>query len=629
MTNVFIVKIKKDVKEPLKTEAILKKAQNSYEKNKEEVYYCKEKDAKKLGDYKRENNREGFILLVEYSRQGKIDTKRINETEIERIYIGEVLLIDTQKKGNCNISYQMKRRIENKSVIINLLDGIDLNFSDDFDLNAYVIVSNMESLYKSVRDLLIQPLEQKIKNDYSEINEVYELSEFAQYNNMCRRMYGILDEDENRSEFQRDRERIVNSKAFRRLVDKAQIFSADKGDHYRTRMTHTLEVNQIAKAISICLKLNLDLTEAIALAHDLGHTPFGHQGERTINDILNNEELVGLFRITDTENDWKKEIGGFKHNFQGVRVLTKIEEKYVEYSGLDISFQVLEGVLKHTSLNDVDISEFISPDFVNELHMDYSFCTNLEGQVVAIADEIAQRGHDIDDAITSGLINIDELLNSLSAYKFQKLYELLEKEKNNIYSYARQYIDEKELIIGRIISCIVGYFIDDVVKKSLDNIEQYGGDRKGGVYQEKLIDFSAKGKECCAFLEKIVNKRVISNSEVSRFDYNAGIIIKKLFEVYYKNPKLLHSGTLRKIYIDTLQSKNPLVSESAVDLLNGNLKIIRKEIETITTYEVNDINSKEDIVIFEKKKILIRNIADYISGMTDSYAMKEYNRISG
>lgn len=624
MASVFIVKVKADVQNPLKTESILKKAQNSYEQNEEATYYCKEKDAKKLYEYGNESIREGYILLVEYNDQGKINVNDIEKTEIKTVYIGNATLVVAKEKERYDITYEMKKIIKNKAMIINLLDGIDLNFADDFDLDSYVIVSDMDSLYKSVRDLLFQPLEYKIRTDYKEISETYELSEYAQHNNMCRRMYGILDENEFRSEFQRDRERIVNSKAFRRLVDKAQIFSADKGDHYRTRMTHTLEVNQIAKAISICLKLNLDLTEAIALAHDMGHTPFGHQGERTIKDILSNKELVGLFNITDSKNDWKEEIGGFKHNFQGIRVLTKLEEKYVEYPGLDISFQVLEGVLKHTGCKDTCINEFICPSFINELHMDYSFCTNLEGQVVFIADEIAQRGHDIDDAITSGLINIDELLNSLSTYKFQELYGLLLKEKNNIYSYRRQYINEKELVIGRIISCIVGYFITDVVKESANKIKKYDINKNEGFFDKQLIDFSEKGKICSDFLQKIVNKRVISNSEVTRFDYNAGNIIKRLFEAYYRNPKLLHSGTLRRIYVDTLQNKNPMVANSAVDFLNGNIEVIRKEIGIITTREIDDIN--ENRVIFEKRKILIRNIADYISGMTDSYAMKEYSR---
>lgn len=204
----------------------------------------------------------------------------------------------------------------------------------------------------------------------------------------------------------------------------------------------------------------------------------------------------------------------------------------------------MEGVLKHTKLKDAELKEFISQEFADRLHIENSFCTNLEGQVVTIADEIAQRGHDIDDAITSG-----------------------------------------------------------------------------------LIVFSKEGKDCCNFLEKLINKRVIANSDVTRFDHNAGMVIKKLFENYYKNPRLLHAGTLRKIYIDTLTSKVDGVAESAIDLLNGNIDISRQEIKEITTTLIEDINVAEQAILLEKRKILVRNIADYIAGMTDSYALNEYEKL--
>ena len=500
----------------------------------------------------------------------------------------------------------------------------DTDISDDFDNKSYVMVRSVQSFADSVRDVLEKGLNPAGRSDYKMIDLTYELSDYAQKNQMCRRMYGSLEPDSMRSEYQRDRERIVNSKAFRRLVDKAQIFSAEKGDHYRTRMTHTLEVNQIAKAISMGLRLNLDLTEAIALAHDMGHTPFGHQGERTIRDILKGDKCVNLFNIKE---EYYEKLGGFKHNYQGIRVLTKLEEKYAEHLGLDVCFQVLEGVLKHTKLKDAQIEEFINEKFIEELHINMDFCTNLEGQVVAIADEIAQRGHDIDDAINSGLLNVDELLDSLAANKFKSLNEMLKKEIDNVKKRQRHYISEKELVIGRIISCIVGYFINDVIENSKNELNRYSKDYSEGIFDEKLIAFSKPGKNCCDFLEKLINKRVIADSEVTRFDYNAEIIISKLFESYYKNPKLLHAGTLRKIYVDTMLHENAEVANSAIDLLNGNVDITRLEIEEITKKSIDDITNIEQEVIFEKRKILIRNIADYLAGMTDSYAMNEYQKI--
>lgn len=182
------------------------------------------------------------------------------------------------------------------------------------------------------------------KQTYGKRAEEECLHKYAQHNEQCRKVWGLTAGVAERGEFQRDRERIVNSRAFRRMVDKAQIFTSSQGDHYRTRMTHTMEVAQIARSIANSLALNIDLTEAIALGHDLGHTPFGHQGERTLQDILNGRVEIGLPRSGE-----KNIYGGFKHNFQSVRMLNCLEEKYVEYEGLDVSYQVLEGVLKHTA----------------------------------------------------------------------------------------------------------------------------------------------------------------------------------------------------------------------------------------------------------------------------------------
>ena len=626
MFNVIIVKNKLDAVKQQTTQRNHNAAEESLQSGKEDIYSCRKKDKENLKNFFEKNGKEGLFLLVSYTNEGKIEERNMQETEIKDIYIGEItdFLLD-EERDSYQIKYIMKKKITDKRIIINILDGIDMDMAGDYENYSYVMARSLESLYNAAKDLLIKGVSPQLYDNYSERNEVYELRECAQKNHMCRRMYGKLQEDETRNEFQRDRERIVNSKAFRRLVDKAQIFSAEKGDHYRTRMTHTLEVNQIAKAIASCLGLNIDLTEAIALAHDLGHTPFGHQGERTIQKILEGRELHGLFNILDKNVN----IGGFKHNYQSVRIMTKLEEKYVKYPGLDISFQVLEGALKHTKLKlkENNIEEFINKEFVNELHMDKEFCSNLEGQVVAVADEIAQRGHDIDDAITSGLISAEELIDALSSNKYKNLYEQLKKANDSINANSRCYIDKKDLIVGRIISCIVGYFIKDVVKTAEKTIKEYELDNDKGIFDKKLIWFSKNGEKCCKFIEKLVNKRVIANSEVTKFDSNADVIIKKLFEAYYKNPKLLHSGTLRKIYVDMLSSENEAVANSAIDLVNGNLKIVGEEIKEITTKEITDISNNEQNVLFEKRKILIRNIADYIAGMTDSYAKREYEEL--
>lgn len=640
MTTVYIIKNKLDAISSQTTKDNLKKAEESLNKGIEQEYKSREYDAYNLyQEYKNEESKsEGIVLFVSYVKEGKSEIDGgVISSEIESIYIGEASLKEkTEVHKQCNIRYLMKKKIDNKAVIINLLDGPNLSIMRDFRECSYVLISHSHMLMKLIQDILIEPKKPELKENYAEVTDTYKLSPYAQHNEQCKRMYGLLEPVSDRTEFQRDRERIVNSRAFRRLVDKAQIFSAEKGDHYRTRMTHTLEVNQIAKAIASSLGLNIDLTEAIALGHDLGHTPFGHQGERTLYKILSSKEWASVFKIDENIYD-KDMLGGFKHNYQGVRVLSKLEEKYVDYPGLDISFQVLEGILKHTKLKNADIDVFIDSRFKEELHLDKEFATSLEGQAVAVADEIAQRGHDIDDAVTSGLITIDELMDALSTQntrntqntqKFNELYELLDMERQHILENKRQYVDERELIVGRFISCIVGFFIKDVVKNSKDNIEKYCENMEISVFNKRIVWFSDdKGTKYCDFLEKIVNKRVIADSEVARFDYNANEIICTLFKTYYKNPKLLHKGTLRKIYIDTLQHKNPKVSESAVDLLNGNLDVINYEIKHIINDEITDINDETQKVIFEKRKILIRNIVDYIAGMTDSYAVREYEKI--
>ena len=627
MSIVYIIKNKMDSKNTQVNEKILNLASTSFDKKTHKYYNTKEDDSKRLYKLKQSGLSKGIIMLVSYKKEGRINIEDHSKCEIESIYIGAAQICEDLKiEGEYNIKYQMKKCIEHPPVMKNMLDGLELNLSNDFEDYSYLLISESKDLFDMAMDYISEDIFARKKDDYADTTEVYKLSEYAQHNKHCVRMYGLLNEDPNRSEFQRDRERIVNCKAFRRLVDKAQIFSAQKGDHYRTRMTHTLEVNQIAKAISFSLGLNLDLTEAIALGHDLGHTPFGHQGERTLKDILVGEKLKGIFNIPSSLCTVEI-LGGFKHNFQSIRVLASLEEKYVDYEGLDISFQTLEGILKHTKLKDAQLEYFIDSDFVDELHIEQKFASSLEGQVVAVADEIAQRGHDIDDAITSGLLTIDELIGALSINKFSDLQGRLLEEKKNIEAKNRLQIDVIELTIARIISCIVGFLINDVIVTSKKNIDNLRDAEMNGVYTVKIIDFSIENEKICEFLEKVVNKKVIGNAEVARFDYNAEIIITKLFNAYYNNPKLLHSGTLRKNYIDQLRHPDERISLRAIDLENGNLDVIRNEIKCITQDKINDVTDDKEFEKFEKRKILVRNIVDYLAGMTDSYAMNEYEKI--
>lgn len=529
-------------------------------------------------------------------------------------------------------------------MITSLKEKLDLNRDKDFEHNQHIISNEMESLFDELWERLraqkpgtvCAKAEPESLENYG---EKYELSELAQKDEQAVHIYPCS-VGESTFPFQRDREKIVRSKAFRRLVDKAQIFSSEKGDYYRTRMTHSLEVNQIAKSISHALRLNLDLTEAIALGHDLGHTPFGHQGERTLDDILSGKINIGLH--VSPQMFAARCFGGFKHNYQSARILTEIEEQYIDFPGLNVSVQVVEGVLKHTRLKHgiISLSDFLSQEYIEKIHIseeEVQICSTLEGQVVAIADEIAQRGHDIDDALTSGVITIEELQDRLKLRKCSELSVRIEDELRAIKTTSHIIIDEAELMISRIVSVISDFFIEKIIDNSLKQVAKDG--------QAVRIGFPEDVEEISRYLEKVIQKKVICNSEVARADYNASMVVQKLFTTYYNNPRLLHYGTIHKIFVDTLQHKNKAVAASAINLLDGSIRLVNEEIEEITSRELSSpkllayLQQKkehpdkamfcidEDVVIFEKRRILVRAIVDYIAGMTDGYALQEFHKL--
>ncbi len=622
---------------------IYKNAKDSFER-KEKRYYNSvngsdnEEYIKDIKDEKGGIGRESLVLFITYDGE--------NENEIEDILIGSNVTIN----DSYNIEYNMKVYLskENESAAIeSIVDKIDLDISKDFEANCYVIMSDMESLYEELRERIISKEKNILLNDKwnerkKEKNGNYQLSDLAQQDFQALRIYKNNQIDEFRTEFQRDRERVVNCKAFRRLVDKAQIFSAEKGDYYRTRMTHSLEVNQIAKAIAYALGLNLDLTEAIALGHDLGHTPFGHQGERTLDDILSGKLDVGI--VKDKGVLKERFFGGFKHNYQSAKILTQLEEKYVDFPGLNVSVQVVEGVLKHTGMKkEIDISDFLKENYIEKIKFDKNnkkqICATLEGQTVAIADEIAQRGHDVDDALTSGVMSIEEFVDRLKISKCQELLENIKKEMKNVDKAHRALIDKKELQIARIVSCIINYMINATIKYSRTKINEKNINEITMDNDTEFICFSEEVSKVNSYLERVVQKKVICNNEVARADYNANMIVKRLFEKYYTNPRLLHEGTIHKIFTETLSHDNINVSNSAVNLSDGSIKIVDKEINQITKEDIdfekikrylkNDRidNNEKDVIVFEKRKILIRCIVDYIAGMTDGYAIDEYEKL--
>ena len=308
---------------------------------------------------------------------------------------------------------------------------------------------------------------------------------------------------DSRPVFERDRDRIIHCAAFRRLEYKTQVFVNHEGDYYRTRLTHSLEVAQIARGIARRLNLNEDLVEALALAHDLGHTPFGHTGEAVLNKLMSAH-------------------GGFEHNRQSLRIVELLEERYPDFNGLNLAWETREGIIKHSSQYD---RAGIPEDQVYEPGKRPS----LEAQIIDLADEIAYNNHDIDDGLKAGLIQVGELF---SLELWQETRALV------IGKYPS--ISEPRLV-HQTISHLIGHLIDDLVMTTLKNIEVNRIDSLNAVRSQSvnLVKFSSetarKNKELKAFLYK----RLYRHHKVERMRIKAERFITLLFESYSQNPTLL------------------------------------------------------------------------------------------
>lgn len=611
--------------------------EQSLQETSERYYPIKERDEEIA---EANQNLSGLVAFVIFEPETE------KEYKISKIYIGNGKIVEDDI--GWRINYKIEEFFSSSMIINNFISNLELDLYNDFEMNSYIMIEDNKELAQQIRFIAFKPYEAESENienqNYAECSKESLLHEFSQFNQHCKRPVGKLSSQEFRSEFQRDYERIVHAKAYRRLVDKAQIFTSSKGDHYRTRMTHTLEVTQIARAISLGLNLNTELTEAIALAHDLGHTPFGHQGERTIDDILKGK--IDAISYNEQNHNF---YGGFKHNFQGVRVVDYLEEKYIKFHGLDLSYQVLEGILKHTSVkikncNECDkngsceqkcfdLAEFVENADSKYLYLEYSFPTTLEGQIVAIADEVAQRSHDLDDAFASGTLNVEQLKDYLGLNKTRSLRDELQKIEDELREAKENnkvFISEEELKHGRIVSEIIKYFINDVIEQSIENINKFEKDdlyNSAHRFSKKLICFSQEGSVLCNYLEKIISKKVISSTEVARFDNRGRIIVEALFRAYYNNPRILHKGTLKRMYIEMREHADKV---NVIDFIEGDRDEVNKEIKKIVDRDLSQIdNPEEKKEYLYKKKVLVRAIADYISGMTDSYAVNEYNSLFG
>lgn len=337
------------------------------------------------------------------------------------------------------------------------------------------------------------------------------------------RMYPEKEHDF-RTAFQRDRDRIIHSTAFRRLEYKTQVFVNHEGDHYRTRLTHTLEMSQIARTIGRTLRLNEDLIEAIALAHDLGHGPFGHAGQDALSELM-------------------KGHGGFEHNQQCLRIVEQLEESYSSFPGLNLTFEVKEGLRKHAAKQ----------------------IPSLEAQVVDYADSIAYNGHDLDDGMRAGLIEMGQL------------------EKVKLWSEVNRYIREKSLSaspgikVKIAIRLLINRLVSDLISETSKNIRRFRIERPTDLIRARaqVVGFSASVEKKVAELKRFLMDYLYLHYRVVRMTEKGKRFIQELFRLYVAKPEQLPPQVRKRAKADGLH----------------------------------------------------RAVCDYLAGMTDRFALDEYNRL--
>ncbi|MCA0034106.1 MULTISPECIES: deoxyguanosinetriphosphate triphosphohydrolase [unclassified Mesorhizobium] len=368
----------------------------------------------------------------------------------------------------------------------------------------------------------------------------------------------LFDEVESptRTPFQRDRDRIIHSTAFRRLKHKTQVFIAHEGDHYRTRLTHSIEVAQIARALARALRGDEDLAEAVALVHDFGHTPFGHTGEDALNEKM---------------AQW----GGFDHNAQSLRIVTRLEARYAEFDGLNLTWETLEGLVKHNGPL-TDGSGKGLKGAVPQAIRDYSQLQDLEldrfagieAQCAAIADDIAYNNHDIDDGLRSGLLTLDML-------KTVSLPGTILKSVRERYPRLDDVRTGHELMRRQITA-----MVEDVIMSTTANLERVRPQSADAVRAagETMVTFSAEMAAVEKELKAFLYKHLYRHKEVMRVRGDAEQIVRDLFDVYFADPRAMPDGWRE------------------------------------------GLDRAED-------RIKARSVADFLAGMTDTYALKEHRRL--
>ena len=322
-----------------------------------------------------------------------------------------------------------------------------------------------------------------------------------------------------RNEFQRDRDRIIHSSAFRRLEYKTQVFVNHEGDLFRTRLTHSLEVAQIARTIARALGLHEDLTEAICLAHDLGHTPFGHAGQDALNQCM-------------------KPYGGFEHNLQSLRVVDSLEQKYAEFDGLNLAFETREGILKHCSPNNAAKLGQLGQRFLNKTQ------PSLEAQLANLADEVAYNNHDVDDGLRSGFITIEQLED---VPFFQERYQMVIKDYPHLSPRRMKYEVVRRMITSH---------VNDIIDTTQRNLKEHNIQSIEDVraQQKPIVSFSDTIKQQNQELKQFLFKNLYRHYRVHRMTTKAKKVIQDQFDAYLDDPRLLPDKYQSRV--QQLESKN-------------------------------------------------------------------------
>lgn len=356
-------------------------------------------------------------------------------------------------------------------------------------------------------------------------------------------------ESQRRSPFERDRDRIIHSRSFRRLKHKTQVFVSNEGDHYRTRLTHSLEVSQIARSLARTLRLNEDLAETIALSHDLGHTPFAHLGEDVLRECL------------EKRGSW------FNHNEHTFRIVTKLEKQYIEFDGLNLTFESLEGICKHNGPLKKDAKHPMTQiiDYSKSFDLMLDTYPSAEAQIAGVADDIAYNNHDLDDGLRAGFFTLKDVMD----IPYAKPY---------VEAILKEYPDTPEkILIPELIRRLIGSMILNLIEETSRRIADLNPKSVDDIraHNDMVVGFTDDFMEKEKVFRKFLWERMYLHADVERVRFKMGNVVRDLFETFMANPK------------------------------------------TLPTEWYN----------LSQEFGLERTVIDYIAGMTDKYALKEHRRL--